>query len=293
MALATVVALVAAATFALATALLHRAAELVGSAARAAGTGLGHFVTGNVRHPLWIAGMVAELIGFGLHGLALHSGPLTLVQPLLVSGLVFALPIRQLLDRRRPEATELMWAGALAVGLVAFLLSATPGEGPTSAPDLVPTIIATVLIGLGMVASGVAGLRLGGRRAAAVLGFGAGLGFAAVAGLLKVVTTDLTSQGIGVLGDWPLYALLPAGLGGLLLNQLAFRAAPLRHSLPTMSTVDPLVSLLIGAAVFDEPFRHAPIAILGEVVGLLLIVGSIVALTRREPPAAELVTATR
>ncbi|HET9072374.1 MAG TPA: DMT family transporter [Acidimicrobiales bacterium] len=282
MALATVVALVAAATYALATALLHRSAQLVGAAARA-GSGVGRFVSSNVRHPVWILGMVTEGVGFALHALALHAGPITLVQPLLVSGLVFALPIRQLLDRRRPEMAELAWAAVLAVGLVVFLLAATPSEGPSNAPDRIPTILATILVAAGMLGSGVLGLRWSGRRAAAVLGFGAGLGFAAVAGLLKAVTDEASHHGLALFANWPVYALVPAGFGGLLLNQLAFRVAPLRHSLPTMSTVDPLVSLLIGAAVFDEPFRHSAPAVAGEVLGLVLIVAPIIALTRREP----------
>jgi hypothetical protein len=282
MALATVVALLAAATYALATALLHRSAQLVGSAGRA-GSGVGRFVSSNVRHPVWILGMVTEGVGFALHALALHAGPITLVQPLLVSGLVFALPVRQLLDRRRPEMAELAWAAVLAVGLVVLLLAATPGEGPSSAPDRIPTILASIFVAVGMIGSAVAGLRWSGRRAAAVLGFGAGLGFAAVAGLLKAVTGEASHHGFALFAEWPVYALVPAGVGGLLLNQLAFRVAPLRHSLPTMSTVDPLVSLLIGVAVFDEPFRRSPPAVAGELLGLLLVVAPIVALTRREP----------
>ena len=282
MALASVTALVAAATYAVATALLHRSAGLVGATTGRAGAGVGRFVAGNVRHPLWVAGMLAEAVGFGLHALALHAGPITLVQPLLVTGLVFALPVRQLIERRRPEPAEIAWAALLAAGLATFLLSATPREGPANVPDALPALVASVLTGTGMLASGVIGLRARGRRAAAVLGFGAGLGFAAVAGLLKAVTDRLGAGG-GLLTYWPLYALVPAGLGGLLLNQIAFRTAPLRHSLPTLSTVDPIVSVIIGAVVFDEPFRHSPPALGVELVGLVAIIVPIVALTRRYP----------
>jgi hypothetical protein len=311
MVLAAVVALAAAATYALATALLHRSAELVDTATgrRAerrpdvAGTGrrdegrpdragIGRFVAGNVRHPLWIVGMVTESVGFALHAVALHSGPITLVQPLLVTGLIFALPVRQLIERRRPDAVEIAWATLLAGGLAVFLLSATPGHGPAGAPDTVPTIVTVVVVGAGMLGAGVVGVRSSSKLAAPVLGFGAGLGFAAVAGLLKVVTTELGRHGLVALTEWPFWALFPSGLGGLLLNQLAFRVAPLRASLPTLSTVDPLASILIGVAVFDEPFAHAASSIAGEIVGLVLIVGPIIALTRRDPHRPETATLT-
>ena len=297
MAFAAVIALVAAATYALATALLHRSAELVDTAgaawaapARRGQGGIGRFVAGNVRHPLWIFGMVTESVGFALHALALHSGPITLVQPLLVTGLIFALPVRQLIERRRPDTVEIAWATLLAGGLVVFLLSATPGHGPSGAPDTVPAIISVVVVGLGMLTAGVIGVRSRPKLAAPVLGFGAGLGFAAVAGLLKAVTTELGRHGLVALTGWPFWALFPSGLGGLLLNQLAFRVAPLRYSLPTLSTVDPIASILIGVAVFDEPFAHGSLALAGELVGLVLIVGPIIALTRRDPHRPEAAT---
>lgn len=290
MLLAAVVALVAAATYALATALLHRSAELVDAAGDHPATpaGPGHagvrrFVAGNLRHPLWIAGMAAESLGFALHAVALHSGPITLVQPLLVTGLIFALPVRQLIERRRPDPVEIVWAAVLAGGLALFLLSASPGHAPSGAPDPLPTVIAVLIVGVGMLTSGLLGLRTRGKLAAAVLGFGAGLAFAAVAGLLKTVTDELARHGLGVLTGWPFWALFPSGLGGLLLNQLAFRVGPLCQSLPTLSTVDPLASVLIGVAVFDEPFAHSASALAGELAGLVLIVGPIIALTRRDP----------
>jgi hypothetical protein len=46
-----------------------------------------------VRRPRWVLGMVAMLLGGGLHLLALRSGPLVLVQPLGVSAVLFALPL--------------------------------------------------------------------------------------------------------------------------------------------------------------------------------------------------------
>ena len=51
-------------------------------------------------------------------------------------------------------------------------------------------------------------------------------------------------------------------------------------------TVDALVSLVIGASVFDEGFRNGAGAVLGEVVGLALILAAAVGLTRSGPERA-------
>src|SRR5437879_4181014 len=54
-----------------------------------------------VRRPLWTAGIVADAAAFALHAAALGRGPLTLVQPLLTAGLLFALALAALWERQR------------------------------------------------------------------------------------------------------------------------------------------------------------------------------------------------
>ncbi|MGH9107714.1 MAG: DMT family transporter [Acidimicrobiales bacterium] len=283
MLVAIVAALAAASLFATATAALHRSAGIV---VEDSGSELGRFVLGTARNPLWLLGMLGELFGFGLHAVALREGPLTLVQPLLVTGVVFALPIRQLIEGRRPGRAELVWAAALALGLGVFFVAATPGEGPGAQPDRVPTIVAIAGMSAGIAICGVVGRRADNAWSAAVLAAGAGLAFAGVAGLLKEATTEVSQGVVALVTHWPVYALAVVGICGLLLSQLAFRAAPLRASLPALTTVDPLTSLVIGVVVFDEPFRRTPLALGAEVAGLALVIAAVVALTRREPVTA-------
>jgi drug/metabolite transporter (DMT)-like permease len=277
---ATLASLAAAMLFALASALQHRSAGLVAGGGPLGRAELGGFIASTLRHPLWAAGLAAGIAGFALHALALRYGPLTLVQPLLVSGVVFALPMRRLLEHRRPRPDEVGWALALAVGLVLFLVIATPAGGAPQAPDFAPTIVAGVLIGLGTVGFFVAGRRTSGSRAALSLGAAAALASAATAGLLKE-TVGIVSRGPGQLAaSWPAYGLVAAGAVELVASQLAYQAGPLRVSLPVTTTVGPIVSLVIGVAVFDEQFRNGPIYLLGEAVGLALVVVAAVGLTR-------------
>jgi hypothetical protein len=278
----------AAALFAVAAALQHRSAGLVRAGLVSAGRpGQARRVAGlaprTLRHPLWIAGTLASLAGFGLHALALHDGPLTLVQPLLVTGVIFALPLRQVLERRRPRYSELGWAAALALGLAVFILVSTPAASGSHAADLRPAVICVAAIALCIPGCCVAGRRATGSVAAAALGTAAGLAFAATAGLLKE-TVDVVSRDAGaLLTTWPGYALVVVGGLGLLLNQLAYQAGPLRASLPAITTVNPIVSLIIGVAVFDEHFRSGAPYLAGEILGLALIAVAAVELTRSGP----------
>ncbi len=275
---AIVAALSAAALFAVATAFQHRCAGLVTVVGRR-----GDFVSRTVRHPLWIVGLVANLAGLSLHALALRDGPLTLVQPLLVVGVIFTLPLRQVMERRLPGHADIGWAAALTLGLAVFLILATPANDPVQGADPEATVFCAVAIALAVVGCVVAERRAAAATGAMLLGTAAGLLFAAAAALLKETTSMLSDGAAAVFTTWPCYALVAVGGTGLLLSQYAYRAGPLSASLPAITAVNPIVSVVIGVAVFDEPFRTAPGYLLGEVLGLTLMAVATVGLTRSAP----------
>jgi hypothetical protein len=66
----------------------------------------------------------------------------------------------------------------------------------------------------------------------------------------------------------------------LVLGQSAFQAGPLAASLPVMDATEPIVAVLIGAFAFDEPFLSGGLAVGFQIVGLIALVGGIVALDR-------------
>ncbi len=41
------------------------------------------------RRPVWLLGFAIQLVGFGLHYLALTRAPVTFVQPIIAAGIVF------------------------------------------------------------------------------------------------------------------------------------------------------------------------------------------------------------
>jgi drug/metabolite transporter (DMT)-like permease len=87
---------------------------------------------------------------------------------------------------------------------------------------------------------------------------------------------------IHALGHWQPYVLVVFGVGGMVLGQSAFQAGALDVSLPTMSVADPVVSILIGALVFEETISDATASVFLEVVGLIVMSVGIVLLARGE-----------
>lgn len=82
----------------------------------------------------WLTGMAASLLGLARHALALRLRSLSVVQPLVVSGLVFSMLFRAALDRRQLTRGLLLWSGVTAAGLGVFLTGARSSAG-SNTPD--------------------------------------------------------------------------------------------------------------------------------------------------------------
>ena len=243
---------------------------------------LGHLVT----HPAWLAGLVAAAVGLALHAVALAHGQLAVVQPLLISGLLFALPVSALLEGRRPSAVEYLWAVALIAGLSAFLIAGRPARGQIS---LDADVLAWATIGTVGAAGlfALIGLRWPHGHGPALLGVAAGIGYGATAALLKQ-TSVLTQTGIGhMFTDWPFYVFVAVGGASIGMTQLAYRAGPLAHSMPALSVSDPAVSVAVGAFAFHEHLATDPVSVLFEVLGFAVMAGAATQLARRTKAAED------
>jgi len=157
--------------------------ELVGAATqgrpRAAGgflLGSGHDV-GPGAQPGWWAGIAAIIVGFGLQAGALATGPLALVQPVLVVKLAFTLLLAAAVFHTRVHRRE--WAAVVGMtgGLALLLYSLQPSGGNHGgAPTLrwVAGIVVVLLI-VGVLFR--AGADASHDRRAAYLGVATGAGF--------------------------------------------------------------------------------------------------------------------
>jgi drug/metabolite transporter (DMT)-like permease len=268
---------------ALGAALLYAVASVLQQRSAAAAHGrplrIG-FVVELAGRPLWVVGMAADVAGAGLQFYALSLGSLVLVQPLLVSGLLFALPLSRALNRRRLTALEWTAAAAVVAGLSIFLVIAHPSSGGHEVSAFGWAIVA-VATGVPVIALvGVAARLPSGPIRAVLLACAAGINYGVAAALAKSTATQLDHGLVHTLASWDPYALVACAVVGLVLGQSAFEAGPLRASLPALTVVDPVVSILIGALAFGESISTSGAAPALEVVALVVMTLGVTALCR-------------
>jgi drug/metabolite transporter (DMT)-like permease len=223
-----------------------------------------------VHKPLWLLGFLAAGAALGFHALALGGAQLGVVQPILVSSLLFALPVSALIEHGRPSAREWAWAALLVVGLGAFLSLARPSGG-TSDPPLGPFLLTLLGAGvLGAVAVFV-GTQVLQHHRVSFLGLASGVAYGMVAPLIKDVIALAGNQPIRLVTTWPAYALVLIGACAVVLNQSAYQAGPLAASLPPLTLADPIVATFIGVVAFGDRLDTAPVNLIGEILSVVAI----------------------
>jgi drug/metabolite transporter (DMT)-like permease len=237
-----------------------------------------------MRQHLWLASICGTLLGFALQVLALRYGPLALVEPLLVCGLIFAVLINAYL-RRRWDPVLIGGVIASAVGLAGFLAIARPTNGQSSVGFFV-----ILPLGAGL-AAGVIGCLAVSRRSEFLrplaLALACGINYGVAAFLVKIVVTDVSGGLPAVLTDWPIYALAVVGPLGFLLNENAFQQGTLIAPVLAIITVcDPLISIALGAAFLHEQLNGTSAGVAGEVISLLIMVTGVVVTAHRAPHVA-------
>lgn len=272
-ALAMVLALAGAACYAVGAALQHQ------QAAKTTAHGLHPRLLARLaRRPRWLAGIVANLAGAGLHVLALSLAPLALIQPIGVMTVAFAVPAGALLRRRRPQAGELVAAGAVSAGL-ALLMSTL--RAPTEVPalqflDVVPLAGAVVAV------LGIASLvvrRIDGPVRTIVLATGAGLAFGVTSAMLRPIMFTFTASGLSFTLAWFVLAALAVAGIGMLLQQSSFQTGRLGLAIAVITVMDPLAAIGVGAGLLHQPVHVGSVA--ATVSAVVLVMGGVALLCRR------------
>jgi hypothetical protein len=214
------------------------------------------FVRYLASNPLWLFGWLALGGSFIFQALALHNGQMSVVQPLLVTELVFALVLRRLWIRQQIRDVT-WWAAAVTCGSLALFVAVSEPTGGQAQPTSSAWIGATVATGGAAVILALVGLRGSPVRRAATLGAATGILWALVATFIKAMTDTLTQFGpVGMFTHWPVYALIVGSIAAELLDQTALHVGPLSISQPLIVLVDPIVSIVLSVWVFAEVFTE-------------------------------------
>jgi drug/metabolite transporter (DMT)-like permease len=229
------------------------------------------------RRPVWLAGIAADGLGLVGQAVALSIGRLAVVQPLLVTSVVFAVPLGTRLSHQRLTRAEVTAAVLVVAALVGFLIIARPSGGRSEAPlhrwlitGAVSAVVCTPLVLLAR--------RGPAPRRAALLGTGAGILFAVSAALIKAVVDELHAGLVHVITSWELYALVGVGYISMTLNQLALNTRALAATLASSTAADPVVSVVLGLVLFRESLHLSGLRAVGTLIALALALVGMVAL---------------
>jgi drug/metabolite transporter (DMT)-like permease len=238
-----------------------------------------------LRDGQWWLGSIVSGVGFGLQAAALGFGSVLLVQALLVTSLLFALPINAWLTHQKVSRWNWTWAALLAAAVAVIVTVGNPTAGHSRASLETWTAVIAVL-GPAMVLC-VLGARIWSGTVSAVL-------LAVVSGALWGVFAVLTKGVVDRIDDglWALlrtpelYAWVLVAIAGTAWQQSSFRAGALTASLPTMTVVEPVVGSVLGIVVLGETLRPGDAGWLTLIVAVALMVLATVALARGEAATA-------
>jgi drug/metabolite transporter (DMT)-like permease len=237
-----------------------------------------------VRNRLFQYSIGLNILGFALQVTALKFGPVMLVQPLLVTSLLFYVLLTPALNRQRPDAVRIAGAGLTLAGLIAFLLVARPTD--VGGRDLTPDTILPLAVGLAVLLTAcIAVSRTVARQWRSLpLALGTGICYGVTAGLVRSLSNRFTDGFPELLHHWQLYAICVLGPLGVLLNQNTFQAGKLGSpALAIITTVDPLISIGVGLLWLDGTIAVGVAPVLGEIIALAVMAAGIAVLATRAP----------
>ena len=235
---------------------------------------------------MWLFGTAALLVGYLLQAAALDRGRLAIIQPLLVTTIVFALPLGWLLTNQHVGRREVGGAVVILLGLGAFAIFGHPAGGNENAPN---DEWAVAIVVLGLVCAGllVYGRNGNPTKVAAVYGTIAGILFGLSAALTKP-TVDMLHEGVGVmLSHWQCYALAVAGVLGFVIQQVSLGTGRLAPSVATVSVANPIVGVLLGVVIFDERLSRPAWHVVVAVIALLIALAGAVMISLSSQPGPE------
>jgi drug/metabolite transporter (DMT)-like permease len=244
-------------------------------------------LTSLIGRPIWLLGIAGDVVGVLLQLVALHYGPVPLVQALLVATLPVAVVASAVLRRVKVARHELCAVLLCCAGLVLLTpVAATHALGRSGSARAWVTAAAVLVLTTGAL---LVTARLRSALAPLAVAVAAGVTAGSSAVLLAVCAR-------GVLHPWRLlatpapYALVLVGAMALLLTQASFQTGGLAAPLAALTVSEPIVAVVLSTLVLHQHLSPAPMARVAGFVGAVASVTGVLLLerTRFALPAASL-----
>ena len=234
-----------------------------------------------LRDRLWWAGTAAAMAGYAFQAMALAHGSLLLVQPMLVSALLFVLPLSAVRTGTRVPGSEWAWATLLTTALAVFVLVGQPREGHYRPP--MPAWLLALAAAVPVVVAVIAARRTTERVRATWLGVAVALLLGMIAVLTKTCTQRYAVGGWHALLTVPApYVLVGLAVAATVLQQWAFHAGALQASVPIMLVGEPVVAVMLGIVLLGEHLTVHGVAAVALPAAIAAMLAATVALARGE-----------
>lgn len=227
-----------------------------------------------IKNRLWLSGVALEVAGFFAQALALHNGSLVLVEPLLITDILFLLIYLHFFMNVHVGKQGLAGVGLLILGLSFLLATANPQPGD-KVMGLWGWILATAIVGLvilvmSLVIREVESIPL----RAGLAGIAAGLHFSFTAAVTKLVVNELHLGMLHTLFSWQLLLLIIVGVSSALTMQSMYGAGPLAISQPALEIIEALAGIEFGIILFGDAVNSSlPALAVEALAGLVAAVG--------------------
>jgi drug/metabolite transporter (DMT)-like permease len=242
--------------------------------------------------PAWLAGFALMLLGLACQSIVLTFEPVSVVQPVLASGVALVLVLSRLVLRERLGAVETWCVAAMAVCVV--LLAASAGGTGTGAGHhadpgwMAAVMIPSAVIGLLVAASPLRGRPV--RHTAAVwFGIGTGLLYGVAALAIKALSGILVANHgaagivVGVVLSPYLYVLGGSSAAAMLLYQVGLQSCRASILIPVSTVTGSVYFLIAGTWLFHEHLPASP-ARLGLRLAAIAVAGLVVITLSRQAP---------
>jgi hypothetical protein len=240
-----------------------------------------------IRNKRWLLGLATVAAGASMHIVGLMMAPVTVVQPVGILAVPWAVLLAAKIHHFRPS--KVIWGAVTLtiVGIVVFTLF----SASTAAPDteLPPTRIIVACLIVFTVGGGLGFLgRFGSPSRRCLMWASGGSFFYGLSSALIKTITALVRGGdfIGRPLFWTaaVFLLICYLVGGWMIQQ-GYANGPAEIVVGSMTTTDPIVAVTFGMAVLGEGVRLGVLDSVGMAISGAIAVAGVVILSKYHPDA--------
>jgi Magnesium transporter NIPA len=252
-----------------------------------------HVIASLLADPAWLAGFALMLIGLACQTIVLTFEPVSVVQPVLASGVALVLVLSRLVLRERLGAVEFRCVAAMAVCVI-LLAASEGGKGTAAGHHASPGWMAVVaipsaVIGLLVAVSPLRGRSRSDRAPNAAVRFGVGTGLLygvaalAIKGLSGILVHNHGAPSIvaGVVSSPYLYVFAGSSAAAMLLYQAGLQSCRASILVPVSTVTGSAYFLIAGTWLFHEQLPADPAKLVLRLAAIAVAGSVIIALSRQ------------